>query len=88
VLCMQIIHPKRNQREPKPISKNVKKQEILWYELIHNYIPFLLKTSKGTRNFIRSMTLYVSMFIYIYPSQKRIYCLTWLSICQTTYKYQ
>ena len=46
------------------ISKNVKKQKILWYELIHNYIPFLLKTSKGTRNFIRSMTLYVSMLFY------------------------
>jgi hypothetical protein len=28
---------------------------------MHNYIPFLLKTSKGSRNFIRSMTLYVSM---------------------------
>ena len=59
----------------QPISKNVKKQEILWYELMHNYIPFLLKTSKGTRNFIRSMTLYVSMLFYpLYEVAKRCDC--------------
>jgi hypothetical protein len=59
----------------QPISKNVKKQEILWYELIHNYIPFLLKTSKGTRNFIRSMTLYVSMLFHpLYEVAKRCDC--------------
>lgn len=57
------------------ISKNGKKQEILWYELVHNYIPFLLKTSKGTRNFIRSMTLYVSMLFYpLYEVAKRCDC--------------
>ena len=56
----------------QPISK---KQEILWYELIHNYIPFLLKTSKGTRNYIRSMTLYVSMLFYpLYEVPKRCDC--------------
>jgi hypothetical protein len=44
----------------------------LWYELVHNYFPFLLKTSKGTRNFIRSMTLYVSMLFYpLYEVAKR-----------------
>jgi hypothetical protein len=49
--------------------KMKKKQEILWYEMVHNYIPFLLKTSKGTRNFIRSMT-YMSQ---CYSTEKKTY---------------